>query len=359
MTNFSRREFLAATSASLATALVHKTRAAEQAAKDERVAFFLVGDTHYLANKERPAEIDEKSQAVNAGLINWLNKLPGQTVPDVAGGGTVAAPRGLIHAGDLIDTGDKNGIVQLTMQQTEWAAFEADYGVSGKEGRLKFPVYEVHGNHDSPGGDGLAVDGIRARNKKRPGLVNLSANGLHYSWDWGPVHFINLGIVVGAVPEVTRKRRYAPLDSLPFLKQDLAEHAKDRERPIVITHHVDMARYAAPLDALALPANPEWDSADVQGYFEAIRGHNVVAVLYGHTHARNIFRWDGTKSTKAASGVPVFNTDNAGHFNSLAQAFFYFEITAKELIAREFATTDAWKTGNWTPQVWRVPVSKA
>ena len=37
------------------------------------------------------------------------------------------------------------------------------------------------------------------------------------------MHFVALGIVVGDAPEVTRKRRYAPLGSLPFLKQDLAE----------------------------------------------------------------------------------------------------------------------------------------
>ena len=33
-------------------------------------------------------------------------------------------------------------------------------------------------------------------------VQNISESGLHYSWDWGHVHFVNLGIVVGEVVQV-------------------------------------------------------------------------------------------------------------------------------------------------------------
>ncbi|HVK14020.1 MAG TPA: metallophosphoesterase [Gemmataceae bacterium] len=350
----SRRQFVGAVAA--AVPLPALLRADEPPGRADAVAFFLVGDTHFLANKEDVGKLDGRSAAVTSRLIDLLNKLPGTAIPQTAGGGTVRAPRGVIHAGDCIDTGDK---ANEKMQATEWAAFADAFGLTGKDGRLKMPVYEVHGNHDSPRGDGLAVKKIAERNKTRPGLTNVSGNGLHYSWDWGPVHFVNLGIVVGQTAAVARKRRYAPLGSLDFLVSDLKEKVGASGRLVVITHHVDVLRYAQPLpveDPKA--AAMEWDPADVKGFHDALRGYNVAAILYGHTHARNVFRWDG--SNKAAKeGIPTFNVDNGSHFAGKQQAFFYFEVRADETVVREYQTTDAWETGSWTPQTWTAPVAKA
>jgi hypothetical protein len=65
--------------------------------------------------------------------------------------------------------------------------------------------------------------------------VNVSAGGLHYSWDWNGVHFVNLGIVVGADPAITGRRRYDPLDSYKFLVEDLAAKVGDSGRPVIWT----------------------------------------------------------------------------------------------------------------------------
>src|SRR5262249_23686804 len=159
----------------------------------------------------------------------------------------------------------------------EYEAYAADFGLDGTDGRLKYPVYEVHGNHDSPPGDGLVVGKIVERNRKRPGVKSLSKNGLHYSWDWGPVHLVALGIVVGAGPEVKRPRRYNPLDSLDFLVSDLREKVGDSGRPVVLMHHVDVLRYSLPCDPQAAPANREWDPCDVKAYHDALKGYNVAA----------------------------------------------------------------------------------
>ena len=129
----------------------------------------LVGDTHYLANKEKASRLDERSSAVTGRLVDVLNRLPGTAIPAGAGGGTVLPPRGLIHAGDCIDSGDKP---HTTMQETEWAAFADGFGLTGKDGKLKLPIYEVHGNHDSPRGDGLAVqEHRRAQPASRPSAL--------------------------------------------------------------------------------------------------------------------------------------------------------------------------------------------
>src|SRR2546430_1102237 len=82
---------------------------------DQPVAFFLIGDTHILANIQ-PAKLDDRSAALNAGLVDVLNKLAGTDIPQKAGGGKVVSPRGVIHAGDCIDTGNQ---AKAGIQETE------------------------------------------------------------------------------------------------------------------------------------------------------------------------------------------------------------------------------------------------
>ncbi|MBI1369935.1 MAG: hypothetical protein GC162_14935 [Planctomycetes bacterium] len=350
----SRRTFLTTSAAALAGApLCRAAGHAPAPTAEEAIAFFHIGDTHYRADENTPTKLLEDSATTTRGLIDTLNRLPGEAIPDAAGGGQVAVPRGVIHAGDLIDSGDKNGDVHQTMQQTEWAAYAADFGVVGGDARLRYPVYEVHGNHDGPGGRGLVIDRIIERNRRRTGIDHISANGLHYAWSWGAVRFINLGIVVGSDPAVKQHRRYNPLDSLDFLVDDLRGHVADKSTPVVITHHIDVARYCtAPDPADAANENREWNPCDVAAYFRAIEPYNIAAILYGHTHARNVFTWDG-RSAKAAEGIGVFNVDNSSHFHSETQSFFYFEISPRQIVAREYTTKDRWRSGFWTPQVWR------
>lgn len=353
MTTLHRRDFLAA---SLATACAG-TRALTHAEQPKSldVSFFFIADTHYLADKNDPKKLDTRSLDTNSRLVDTLNKLPGTAIPDKAGGGKVAAPRGVIHGGDCIDSGDRDGGDYARMQQTEWASFAADFGLDGKDGRLKYPVYEIHGNHDSPQGDGLAVKKMIERTKKRPGVSNVSKNGLHYSWDWEPVHFVTLGIVVGAVKDVKRKRRYNPLDSLDFLVADLKDKVGDSGRPVVLIHHVDVARNSTEPDSKAT-SNKEWDPSDVRGYHDALKAYNVVAVLYGHTHTRAIFRWDGT-TKKGDKGVQVFNVAKSGHFSNKEQALFHFHLRDGEMVVREYRTTDRWETAEWTPQTWKSKIA--
>ncbi len=346
---FSRRQFLGTTAAGL---LIPKAQAAEPF----ELSFFVLGDTHYLANKDTPVELDPVSAEINAGLVRTVNELRGTAIPDVARAGSVGEPRGVIHVGDLIDTGDKSGPVFDTMKITELSHWQAAYGLNGEGGTLKYPVYEILGNHDAPHGDGLVRERLFERNKTRTGLTKLSANGLHYSWDWGPVHCVCLGLIVGEDQSVVRKRRFAALDSLEFLVEDLAEHVGDSGRPVVLVHHVDVARYGLPPEVPGPFEGKEWDPADVSAYYRTIRGYKIAAIFYGHTHTRNVFRWDGV-NPKAETGLPVFNCDNSGHFKFDDQAFFHVTINERELLVREYKTTDRWQTGAWTPMSWSIPLA--
>jgi predicted phosphodiesterase len=353
-TRLSRRTFVAGSLAAAGLPALSSTAATPPADLKE-VAFFFVSDSHALALKDDPAKMDPASSVVTARLIDVLNALPGTAIPAGAGGGTVAHPRGVIHGGDIIDSGDKAGQPFVDMQKTELAFFNSEFGLTGANGRLKYPVYEVHGNHDAPSGAGLAIEDIKRRNQSRPGVTALSSNGLHYSWDWGPVHFVNLGIVVGTSPKTKRKRRYNPLASLDFLVSDLKEKVGDSGRPVIITHHVDVARYGQRPDNPDGPFdNKEWDPVDVHAFHDALKPYNVVAILYGHTHARNVFKWDGTSNKAGENALDVFNVKDSAHFKGPKHTFFYFhlDLSAGQMTVREYATPDKWNTATWTPQTW-------
>ena len=346
-----RRRFLGTAAAATASLLAPRTRAIEPYS----LSFFVIGDTHYLANAEKRDDLDPLSAATNAGLIETLNRLRGTAIPEGARAGNVGEPRGIIHVGDLIDSGNLTDAAHLEMQQTEVRAWLSAYGLNGAGGALKYPVYEIHGNHDAPLGESAVMPHLIERNRQRAGVTNISPNGLHYSWDWGPVHFVCLGLIVGTEKSVARKRHYAALDSLDFLAGDLAEKVGDSGRPVVIVHHVDLGRYSLPLDTPG-PETKEWDPADVHAYFEAIRRYKIAAIFYGHTHTRSVFRWDGL-NTKGADGIAVFNNDNSAHFKFDEQAFFHVEMNERELIVREHKSEDRWKTAAWTPMSWTVPLT--
>jgi cytolysin (calcineurin-like family phosphatase) len=360
----SRRGFVGASLGVAVTGMLAGRRVT--ADESDVVAFYVVSDTHFLADEDAPDRLVASSAACTARFIERLNALAGTEIPENAGGGVVRPPRFVIHAGDIIDTGDKSGRVHEAMQATEIAAFEAAMGLTGRDGAIDVPVYELHGNHDGPAGKGPLIDRIAARTRRRPGLTNASANGLHYSWDAGDVHFVNLGIVVGTVPGIARRRRYAPLESLDFLVADLAEHVGTSGRPVIVSHHVDIARYTPPVPPDAPFAAKEWDPADVGGFHAALAGYRVAAIFHGHTHGRAVWRWDGTSVMPAPERFregegddgerpvfDVFNCDNSSTPKGGQQAFFYVEWSPAGLVVREHATKDAWQTAFWTPLVWR------
>jgi hypothetical protein len=324
-------------------------------AEEAKIAYIFVSDTHYLADRTAPEKLDPRSLANTSGLIERLNTLAGSPIPETAGGGKVLPPIGIIHGGDLIDSGSGGGAAFEAMQRREWSAYVDDFGLTGKEGRLKYPVYECYGNHDAPSGFGLVVDKLRERNRKRPDLKSLSPNGLHFSWDWGPLHFVNLGIVVGNSADGKDHSAYAPMDSLAFLKADLAKNVGNSGRPVVLTHHVDIMRYTGPCDPNPERAK-EWDPCSVHAFHDALKPYRIAAIQFGHTHQRFVLNWDG-ETTIGTKGHQLLNVAKGAHFSVPVQAFFYIEATAKELVVREFQTADSWKTGLWTPQVWRRDLS--
>lgn len=332
-----------------------------------RFAFLVVGDPQYLADKKDPPErLDPFSEEANTRAIQILNGLPGQPIPEELGGGQVSQEvLGVINTGDLIDSADKNGKVYRAMQKFEWARYQADYGASGKEAQLQYPVYEVHGNHDGPQGDTFIVDGIIRRNEQRPGLVGLSGNGLHYSWDWGPLHCVNLGMFAGMGEKRREGHHYAPRASLEFLEKDLQQHVGKSGRPVILSFHLH-------------PNCPEydWPEEDLSAFWKMIRPYNVIALFHGHTHGSPPSRmmWDGKSFARdLPGGIDVFNPDDVGAAKrdrkdpckgvGTSHGFLYVELLDKEgtcedqLVVWSYVTRDNWGTHGWN-KVWtrQVPV---
>jgi len=323
----------------------------------ERYAFLVVGDPQYLADKTKsPTRLDPYSEEANSRAVKLLNNFTGMPLPQSDGVGKVSRDiLGLIVTGDLIDSADKNGGYYPAMQKFEWNRYKADYGLTGKDGKIPFPVYELHGNHDGPQGDTFIVEDIIARNDTRPGLRNRSRNGLHYSWDWGPLHCVNLGMFVGEGEKRRKDHHYAPRASLEFLREDLEKEVGNSGRPVILSFHLH-------------PFCPEydWPKEDLDAFWKAIAPYNVIALFHGHTHGSPPSKrmWDGKQfGPKLSNGIDLFNPDDIGASKTdrkdpskgvgLYHGLLYAAlidcagVENDQFIVRSYATKDNWSTHGW------------
>lgn len=332
---------------------------------ETQLTFFVSGDPQYLAEKtENPTKLDSLSEQANSRFIRIINQLPQQVIPKQFGGGKVAKKiRGMIVTGDLIDSLDKNGRIYTNMQKFEWERFLKDYGQNGTGGKFPYPIYELHGNHDGPQGNTFLTEDIIKRNKTRFDVVNTSANGLHYSWNWGKVHLINVGMFVGGGDDRREGHHYAARNSLKFLKSDLAQHVGRSGRPVIISHHLHLN---AP--------EYDWPREDLKAYYETIKQYNVIAIFNGHTHGsppRHAY-WNGFKLNSKPTGEKNFNSfdpDDSGAAKihngkpvGLRHGFLYVEIIDHRgeqndmLKVRSYMTKDNWETHGWD-KIWEFKIS--
>jgi hypothetical protein len=286
------------------------------------VTFFAGSDGHYGVGG---------SDELNRQVIDMMNSLAGTPVPDEIGGGVVRTPRGVVLSGDLLD----NGSHPETAPKA-WERFCADFGLEG-DGRLVFPVYEGFGNHDGGPGRSVVREGIRERNRRRPGLAMVSENGLHYSWDWDHVHLVQLNLFGGDGPADVANvspKGHDPEGALAFLKQDLAQKVGTSGRPVVIFQH-----FGWPPDGMS----GWWSPEAKERFFEAVKPYRVACMVHGHSHAATVYRW---------KGIQVIADGSTARPERAPGDFFVIRITATELIA-------AHRTPHgWGPRV-RRPLPRA
>jgi hypothetical protein len=284
---------------------VPQAGAQSPAAKVARdLTFIAVSDTHYGLSPE--------GDRVVPLLVDKMNSLPGTAYP-AALGGVVGQPRGVLHIGDATNDGKKE----------QWAMFVRDYGLTGKDGRLLWPVYEACGNHD--GGPKTPVrDGIRERNARRVGLTAISGNGLHYCWNWDGILFVNLGIAPGSTC-----RPYDPEYSMEFLEEVLKKHARPGQ-PLILMHHFGFDKSHS---------LNWWPEERRIRYHELIKDCMVIAIIHGHAHQPFIYQWNGIDIYHP----PHFKQKNPKkNEGAVSHGFFVFHITNDELTVAERKSDDTW-----------------
>ena len=267
------------------------------------LTFFVVSDTHYGLSPAGDRTVPL--------LVDRMNALPGTDYP-AALGGKVGVPRGVLHLGDITNDGKRE----------QWDMFVRDYGLTGKEGRLQWPVYETCGNHD--GGPKTPVrDGIRARNPQRVGLTAISGNGLHYCWNWDGILFVNLGIAPGSTT-----RPYDPEYSMEFLEEILRQQAKPAQ-PLLLIHHFGFDK----------PYSLGWWPEERRTrYHELIADRNVIGILHGHAHLPYVYLWQGIDIFHP----PHFQQKDPKVGGPVTHGFYVFHISGDELTVAERRLDNTW-----------------
>lgn len=278
-------------------------------AQDRTFTFLVTSDSHYEALEK--VERNDRNRLT----IERMNELPGTEWPERLGGGKIGQPRGVLVLGDLIDDGDKAGETEI-----EWRAFVEQFGLDGADGLLKYPVFEGCGNHDGPPEGFLKKQGrsvqteIKKRNAQRLEkklISRVSENGLHYSWDWEGVHFIQANLY--PADKQNAKVRYSlpwhdPQLALSFVKKDLAETVGDSGRPVVIAAHCGFD-------------TDWWVLEDWTAFYEAIEPYNIVAFFHGHS-GTGVRKW---KPAGAEKPLDVVNTGQT------EKGFFVVEVSKSRM----------------------------
>jgi hypothetical protein len=264
------------------------------------ITFFLTSDVHY--GNHSAANDTNRNR-----MPTYMNNLPGTAYPTSIGG-TVATPRGLLIAGDLVERIDT----------VYWNEYTADYGISGEK-RLKYPVFDAFGNHDfyTTGTIKDTLYGVRkmiARNAPRKSyFANMDSAGYHYSWDWDGVHFVNLNIYAGSTE--LGYNGYRPLKALEFLTADLAANVGTSGRPVILFQHYTM-------DANG-NANNDWTNTMKALVWNVVQNYNIVAILHGHSHSKKMYKWNGIDvidNGAAILGDMVVIKITDGHFQAISRS---------------------------------------
>lgn len=239
--------------------------------------FFVTADTHLgWVGMDR----------LNRRQVETMNTLHARTMPRAVGGGRVGHPQGVLVAGDLTQDGSR----------AQWAKFVAIYGRNGRDGLLRYPLFEAAGNHDSHGGRRYVARKIGERH-----------GGQRYAWWWRGVRFICLG-------------RFPMPRHRVWLRRTL--RAAGRKTPVVIFFHYNLVG----------PYSKMWDRRHKVRFAVDIRGFNVVAIFHGHYHAEAYYRW---------RGVDVFNVGAPKHgYHTFAVA----RVAAGQLTVAYWD----WRKGRWS-----------
>ena len=242
------------------------------------ITFLMTGDSEY--NSPVDAQRCEF-------VIDEMNHVQGTMHPQ-AGLGPIQNILGVLLAGDVT----LNSTTGNSFSTPEFVQFVTQYGLNGNDGELNYPVYEGYGNHDYWTNDPSGVQSWPLYGDKPVLEAIKSRHGsLHYSWDWGMFHMVNLNLYPGTTDQSG--------NSLAFLQQDLADKVGNSGKPVIIYHHYGFDDFGLQW----------WTDDERQAYFNVIKNYNVIAIFSGHKHWKVFGTWNGINVYTA----PAANGRRAGY----------------------------------------------
>jgi cytolysin (calcineurin-like family phosphatase) len=274
---------------------------------DDAVTFLFISDVHACRMGMGLSTNCMQEGKTDANLlrhVHALNHLAGKYWPRAIGnrathlpsaGRRIGASRGIVVGGDMTDDG--GGQTAEPEEGTQILQFSHRYQKGTGPDTVHYSVYAGLGNHD------LDQDG-------RPPNVNWYRNELRdyvrithepsvffkapvpaksfdplsesYSWDWGPLHLVQLHRFGGD----TRK---GAISGLPWLKNDLAAVGG---RPVVLFQHYGWDSFSlqrwdsadSTFDDDGTGKMRWWSQEEQQALLDTIADANVIGMFHGHQH---------------------------------------------------------------------------
>lgn len=278
--------------------------AGNAAQRDYTVIVF--SDIHLGAEKLKAKEPFTKADSLARvkSQLDLMRGWVGQPYPQlrVLAGlelGTVPTPRGLFVLGDLTD-----GHKERAQAEEQWRSFDQVFPVQGVSfGSNRVPVFAIAGNHDGELAGPQRL-GLVARNRaleKAGRLAALSTNGVHFAVNCDGVHFIGLGLCPADSTDAEMPFKYGlpgpgswndPQGALTFLEDYLARHVGSSGEPVFLMQHYGF-------DGFSLNDWNWWTPKQRRSLYELLKDYNVAAIMHGHNHHAEHYRWPDPKQHAA------------------------------------------------------------
>ena len=216
-------------------------------------------DVHARTEWETPAAMEKAAHAINSQKADLV-----------------------IAGGDLITDGFESSAAGVAPR---WDAYMIMHRSIGAD------LYPTIGNHDLVAA--VPEDGtLAAKNPRAIYLAKMGLDRTYYSFDSVGYHFVILDSVRVTGDEYKYQGLIRP-EQLEWLKQDLGKVT--RGTPIVLVTHIPLLSsfFAATGGATVVPTKNRVvvNNRDV---LKVIESHNVILVLQGHLHVKEIIKWRDT-----------------------------------------------------------------
>jgi hypothetical protein len=275
-------------------------QAVERTSRD--FVFFLLSDVHVGAEdlKATPRVTAAESLARLSTNLDTMRGLVGQPYPsrpDPGGkvAGRISDPFALVILGDLTD-----GHKEPARQEEQWRSFEGLFPVNGVVfGNSTVPGICLAGNHDGEL-DGPARRGLIARNRallEQGRLTAVSSNSVHFAFNRDGVHFLGLGLCAADTTDAETPFKYGkpgpgswndPQGAFSFLREYLERVVGKSGEPVVLMQHYGF-------DGFSMNDWNWWTPKQRRALYELLDGYNIAAILHGHNHHAEHYRWPDPK----------------------------------------------------------------